>query len=294
MAPPLVDRLLARAGRLDRPADGVAGIVEGFYRVLGPLGRPLQSFLNGTWTGHPLHPLLTDVPIGAWTVVLVLDLWGIISPESATGGAGAIALWFGVLAALGAAVSGLTDWKDTFGYERRVGFVHMLVMLAATALYVVSGVLRLSAGDEAASGRIVGLAGYVLLVAGGYFGGEMAFGFGSMVNHNAFREGPGKFTPVGVLADVGPGTTYVEAKGVPVLLVRDGAAITAIGAICSHAGGPLRRSAIENGCLTCPWHGSRFHVADGSVARGPATFQLPRYEVRVTDEGQVEVRRAGP
>lgn len=293
MASPLIDRLVGRAPGLDRPARGVAGAVEAFYRVLGPLGRPLQSFLNGTWTGHPLHPLLTDLPIGAWTVVLLLDLWATVSPGSATGGAAAIALWFGVLAALGAAATGLTDWKDTVGYERRVGFVHLLVMVAATVLYVASGILRLSAGNEAASGRIVGVAGFVLLVVGGYLGGEMAFGFGSMVNHNAFREGPGKFTPVGALADVGSGTTYVEAKGMPVLLVREGDAITAIGAICSHAGGPLRKSAIEDGCLTCPWHGSRFRVADGSVARGPATFPLPRHEVRVTDEGQVEVRRAG-
>jgi nitrite reductase/ring-hydroxylating ferredoxin subunit len=74
-----------------------------------------------------------------------------------------------------------------------------------------------------------------------------------------------------------------------VLLVCDGDALVAIGDVCSHAGGPLHEGTIEAGVVTCPWHGSRFRVADGTSVRSRATFPQPVYEVRVID-GLVEVR----
>lgn len=285
VTPPSVRRLLGRAGALDRPAAALAGAINAVY---GP-ARALQGLFNGTWLGHPLHPLVTDVAIGAWTVTLILDLLG-IAGVGGLSAAAAIALWLGVLAGLGSLLSGLTDWKDTFGLEQRVGFVHGIVMVVVTLLYVASGILRVTGpgGDPAA--RVIGIVGFLVLVAGGYLGGEMAFGFGSMVDHNAFRDEIPEFTGAGSLADLAEGLTRVDVAGQPVLLVREGEVVVALGDVCSHAGGPLHEGSLEQGVVTCPWHGSRFRVADGSIVRGPATFPQPAFEVQLTPEGRIAVR----
>jgi nitrite reductase/ring-hydroxylating ferredoxin subunit len=135
----------------------------------------------------------------------------------------------------------------------------------------------------------VAIAGFILVTAGGYLGGEMTFGFGSMVNHNAFSEELGKFALVGPLAELKQGLNRASAKGRPILLVRSGDDVVAIGAVCSHAGGPLDEGELHGDEVTCPWHGSKFRITDGQVRRGPATFPQPDYEVRVSDAG-VEVR----
>lgn len=121
----------------------------------------------------------------------------------------------------------------------------------------------------------------------------MAFGFGSMVDHNAFREELADYTFVARLADLAEGLNYAETDGRPVLPVRAGERLVAIGDVCSHAGGPLHEGTLERGVVTCPWHSSRFRVHDGSVARGPATFPQPTYQLRIV-EGRVEVRTRRP
>jgi nitrite reductase/ring-hydroxylating ferredoxin subunit/uncharacterized membrane protein len=285
MPSPLTRSVIRRSGFLDRPAGFVARIVSAFYGR----ARPLQSLLNGTWLGHAIHPVVTDVVVGAWTVVLVFDVIGFVVPGAGLGQAAEIALWVGVLAAIGAIATGLTDFKDSFGAEQRIGCLHALVMTTTTAVYVVSGLLRLTGPVDSAAARIVAIAGFVLVSAGGYLGGEMSFAFGSAVDRNAFTEPLGKFAAAGALADLQPGLNRVVVKGRPIMFVRTGDDLLALGAVCSHAGGPLEKGELCDGEITCPWHGSRFRVADGEVRRGPATFPQPAYEVRVTD-GQVEVR----
>jgi nitrite reductase/ring-hydroxylating ferredoxin subunit len=64
-----------------------------------------------------------------------------------------------------------------------------------------------------------------------------------------------------------------------------------MGATCSHYGAPLDQGSVEGACLVCPWHGSRFRLADGSVARGPATSPQLSYDVRLVGERvQLKVR----
>jgi nitrite reductase/ring-hydroxylating ferredoxin subunit len=82
----------------------------------------------------------------------------------------------------------------------------------------------------------------------------------------------------------------VEAGKVTVLLYRTGMAILAVDSVCSHAGGPLEKGTVDNGCVVCPWHGSTFRLADGTVVRGPATRPQPAYDTRI-NEGRIEVRR---
>jgi nitrite reductase/ring-hydroxylating ferredoxin subunit len=75
---------------------------------------------------------------------------------------------------------------------------------------------------------------------------------------------------------------------IPVVAVRSGGRVHVLADRCSHMSGPLSDGELADGCLTCPWHGSVFRIADGSVARGPATAPQPAFEVR-EDGGAIHV-----
>jgi nitrite reductase/ring-hydroxylating ferredoxin subunit len=101
---------------------------------------------------------------------------------------------------------------------------------------------------------------------------------------------PTEWTDVCSEAEVaGDRGLLVHAEGVPILLVRSGGQITALADRCSHRGGPLHEGTVGNGCVTCPWHGSRFRLRDGAVDHGPATRPMSTFDVRVLD-GRVQVR----
>jgi nitrite reductase/ring-hydroxylating ferredoxin subunit len=61
--------------------------------------------------------------------------------------------------------------------------------------------------------------------------------------------------------------------------------------VCAHAGGPLAEGTLVDGCIECPWHGSRFRLTDGRARRGPTVYDQPSYEVRAAEAGGYEVRR---
>ena len=79
----------------------------------------------------------------------------------------------------------------------------------------------------------------------------------------------------------------VEVKGVPVAVFNLGGELRAIGAKCTHRGGPLEKGPISGRAVTCPWHGSQFDLDTGQVLRGPATVPEPAYKARI--EGGVLV-----
>ena len=81
----------------------------------------------------------------------------------------------------------------------------------------------------------------------------------------------------------------VQAGPISVLLVRENDRITALDNVCTHMGGPLEQGEIADGCVTCPWHGGTFRLADGSIVRGPASVPQPSYETRVQD-GRIQLR----
>jgi nitrite reductase/ring-hydroxylating ferredoxin subunit len=137
-------------------------------------------------------------------------------------------------------------------------------------------------------------AGLGALSAGGYIGGHLVFARGLGVDHNIFDEAPADWTRVARERDLQADTPVrVQAGGYGVLLYSHAGAVHAIAARCSHAGGPLEEGEVDGGlCVTCPWHGSRFRLADGAVVRGPATSPQPSFEVRTT-EGNIEVRPRG-
>lgn len=257
--------------------------------------RRFKSFLNGTWLRHPLHALLTDIPVGSWVMTAIFDIFWLISPTTfAWAARGAeVTVILGVLGALGAAVTGFADWSDTYGSERRVGLNHAIFNSSALVLYIISMVLRLTqASGDSILAAIIGFIGLGVMSYGAYLGGEMVFTKGTNVNHTAWEAGSADFEAVMPIEQVEENKMYrVMVSGVPVVLLRQGLRFSAIAATCSHAGGPLDEGTLEGDVVQCPWHGSRFCMRDGRVLTGPATARAPRYEVRVQNN-QVELRRA--
>jgi nitrite reductase/ring-hydroxylating ferredoxin subunit/uncharacterized membrane protein len=254
--------------------------------------RAVKNFLNGTWLEHPLHPVLTDVPIGAWTAAMVLDLLALATGNRKLGEAAGLTIGVGALGATGAAVTGIMDYTDTDKPEDRVAFTHGLLNLAATALFAASFAGRRRANWETQTSHLVlSGAGYALVTVGAFLGGSLVFRHGVMVNRNAYRQGPRKFTAVaamGELEDDKP--KRVLAGGEPVMLIRRGERVHALGAVCSHYGAPMNQGKIEGDLIVCPWHYSAYRLEDGGYERGPTTAPLPCYDVRIK-AGQVEIRK---
>ncbi|HUY57355.1 MAG TPA: Rieske (2Fe-2S) protein [Candidatus Micrarchaeaceae archaeon] len=255
----------------------------------GSAAAPAKDILNGTWLGHPVHPVLTDVPIGAWLGASLLDLAG-RGPDAGTKRAADALMALGCVAGVGAAVTGLADWQDQVGQSRDLGTAHALINTSALALCFSSLALRIR-GSRGPAIRL-SLLGLGLASAGAYLGGDMVYRLGMQVNHNAFTSGPKKWTAVADESEVVEGQFVRKQVGKnQVLLTRLHQQICAASATCSHAGGPLDELPLEDGRLHCPWHGSQFELLSGYVAHGPATMANPVFETR-TREGKVEIRRS--
>ena len=293
MAETRLDRFVAAQGWMEPVADALQNLVGGFYRVLGAPGRGLKDLLHGTiLMGHPLHPAATDIPLGAWIVGFVAD-WAAMATSAVPTQAGDLALAVGLAGALVSIASGLTDYHETFGHERRMATTHGLTMVLVFVIEAVSLGLRWGAGPSAhLPAVILATIGLALVLFGAYIGGHLTFGMGTMVNRTAFLEMPEDYVAVGKPNDFPEGEMRrVDAGTLAVLIVRLKGQLHAIANTCSHAGGPLNEGMLEDGIVTCPWHASRFCVLDGSVKGGPATFSQPMLLVREQD-GQVEVRPA--
>jgi len=286
LAPLSLDAVLPRPdGRLDRLGRAVQGAVQ---RALGPrLDRRLMDGLHGTWLGHPLHPILTDVPIGAWTAAVAFDAADAAGADCsrAARAASLVGLAGGALSA----ITGLADWSAVGEADRprRVGMVHAAANTVAMAL------MAASLGARGATARALRLAGMTATMAGGYLGGELVFGERIGVDHSRDRSAPEQFTPALALDDLDEGAPHrAEVDGLAVVIVRRGDRIDALADACSHLGGPLSEGEVDGGAITCPWHGSTFRLEDGSPCHGPATHDQPVLETRVR-AGMVEVRRCG-
>jgi nitrite reductase/ring-hydroxylating ferredoxin subunit/uncharacterized membrane protein len=254
--------------------------------LFGPIG-PIKDFLNGTWLGHPVHAALTDLPIGVMTVAIVLDVIG--QPVAAD-----VAVLVGVLSIVATAVSGLADYADVDGTAHSRATVHATVMTTALVVFLISLVIRAGNPADRAVPIALLVIGYLVLTLGAEIGGDLVYLIGTNVNRHAWRGAGTKWISLdlGELTDIPEGGPTKARAGINTLiLVRTGETILALHEQCAHAGGPLSQGTLVAGCIQCPWHGSRFRLADGHVARGPSMYDQPAYEVRKTDTGW-EVRRA--
>lgn len=280
---------ISRQTWLEQVADPVQSWVQKFYGGPGSWRIQLKNLLHGTWLGHPLHPVLTDVPVGAWTATLFLDaLWLLNESDDLAEGAD-LTLLLGLAGAAGAAVAGITDWSDTDGTDRRMGILHGLLNTGITVSNVASYVLR-RAGMRR-TGVVLSSLGYLVAAYSASLGGELSYAKGIGVNHVAWEGGSDDFVAVLSESELPENKlTRVDAAGIPAVLLRQGQTIYAIAATCSHLAGPLDEGTVEDCVVTCPWHGSRFRMDDGSVVKGPAVYAQPSFAVR-TRNGQIELRR---
>jgi nitrite reductase/ring-hydroxylating ferredoxin subunit/uncharacterized membrane protein len=287
----IVNRFIDRQRWLEPIADFLQKVVAGTYKLLGKPGHDLKTLAHGTWLGHPLHPVLTDIPIGAWTLAVLFDIIYLFRGTHGWISAADLTIFVGLLGALGSAITGYTDWNDTFGRERRVGIAHGLLNTTAIVVYLVSLIIRVGGGSRGLA-IVLALIGYGIVLTAAFLGGDLVFGIGTGVNHHAWQEVPTKFTRVmleGQLTD----NTLVRAMAgdTPILLYKKGDSVCAISETCSHAGGPLSEGEVDGSIVQCPWHGSRFDICSGLVKGGPATISQVRYETRIQN-GQIEVRRS--
>jgi nitrite reductase/ring-hydroxylating ferredoxin subunit/uncharacterized membrane protein len=254
-----------------------------------PSAQKIRNFVNGTWLGEPLHVVLTDVPIGAWTVAITFDALDLIGNRREFSLAADTSITVGLLGAVGAAVTGITDWSDIDPPARRLGLIHGLLNVGVTALFATSLILRKR--KLRTGGRVSAALGYALLSWSAHLGGKMVYEQRVGVDRTAGEVFPKDFVavlPESKLADSMP--TRAIYEGVPILLVRRGQRIFAMAETCSHFSGPLSEGKLVGDSIACPYHASRFALDDGRVLDGPAVHPQPCLEVRMRN-GQIEVRK---
>jgi nitrite reductase/ring-hydroxylating ferredoxin subunit/uncharacterized membrane protein len=252
----------------------------------------LELMHGGRWAGHPLHPALSDLPVGLWTGATLLDMTDRgPAPRSGLDAAGMLSA-AGIVASCATALTGLSDWTVSNEQERRIGLFHGLLNTAALGLQCASLGTRMT--GHRGTARALGAASLTVTAAAAYLGGHLVFTKGVMVNRVGWATGPRRWAralPEADLPDDSP--VAVEAEGRQILLYRHRGILYAIDNICSHAGGLLSRGTVADLTVTCPLHGSRFALTDGSVSRGPAHQPQPVLRTRIRN-GWIEVRGSQP
>jgi nitrite reductase/ring-hydroxylating ferredoxin subunit/uncharacterized membrane protein len=264
-------RLISRLEQESR-LDAAVSAGQRVARLIRP--GTVRDALHGVWLGHPVHPMLVQATTGAWLSASILDLTGTSEKASRR------LVAAGIGAAVPAALAGAADWSEQHEQQMRVGVIHAAGNITALGLYAASLAQR---GPRAA--RLLRLAGLAAVSASGLLGGHISFRLAGGANHaeqvpHLVEPGWQHLMPA---ADLPEGKPVRRLLGeVPVVAVRAGGAVYVLADRCSHMSGPLSDGELADGCLTCPWHGSVFRIADGSVARGPATAPQPAFEVRET------------
>jgi nitrite reductase/ring-hydroxylating ferredoxin subunit len=266
--------------------------IEPARKAVQSVPGAVKDLLHGTWLGHPLHPVLVQVPVGSWVSAGILDAIPPMRP------AATVLIGTGVAASLPAAASGAADWSEQGIGVRRLGAVHALANTVALGLYV--GSLAARAKGRGTLGRVLAYAG--LGVAGGSaaIGGHMSYAQSSGASHaaTAARALSSDWIDLGPLDDLPEGRPALRTGGgsgvaVPLAAVRRGARVDVFIGACSHLSGPLYDGSVEDvrghACLVCPWHDSAFDLDNGEPRRGPAANPQEKLEVRM-QAGRVMAR----
>src|SRR3954465_7911242 len=264
-------------GFLDRIADVATfdkAIEPARQAVLAVLKPPaVKDFLHGTWLGHPLHPVLVQVPVGSWLSAGLLDAVPPLRPAATA------MIGTGVVAAVPAALAGAADWSEQDPGVRRLGALHALLNTAALGLYVGSLVAR--GKGSGGLGRVLSYSGLGLATVSASIGGHMSYAQSSGASHSATaaRALSSDWLDLGPLDDLPEGRPTLRpgtggSAPVPLAVVRRGVRVDVFIGPCPPLPGPLYGGTVGGvrgtGCLVCPWHGSAFDLDDGEPRRGPA------------------------
>jgi nitrite reductase/ring-hydroxylating ferredoxin subunit/uncharacterized membrane protein len=268
---------LEQASALDAVSDRLQGVIQ---KAVKP--RRVRDLLHGTWLGHPLHPVLVQLPVGAFMSAAVLDAL----PGQNRAATTLIAV--GTAGAAPAIAAGLMDWSELSRDQRRVGLLHAAANAVALGLYAGSLAARLS--GRRGLGKFLGYAGLGVAGGGAYLGGHLSYEQGAQMNHGSSEvlRLPEDWAELGEVAALPEGKPTVRTIGdVRVLLYRLGGDVTAMVERCGHQGGPLGEGEVEgagdSACVVCPWHGSTFRLKDGLVVHGPAAGDQPTLRTRIRD-----------
>ncbi|MFE2708234.1 Rieske 2Fe-2S domain-containing protein [Streptomyces mirabilis] len=271
---------VATATELDAVTGPARALVKGL-----PLGG-LRGVLHGRPLGHPLHPTLVQLPVGAWLSAAALDL----TPRCERPARLLVAL--GVIAAAPAAMTGWIDWAEQHEQQMRTGLLHAACMAAAIGLYGGSWMARSSGRHQL--GRALGFTGLAATGAGAAIGGHLAYR--QAAGANKAEPVPHlvepRWYPLGRPEEFTTGAPARRMAGeVPVVVVREpDGRIHVLADRCSHSSGPLSQGEVDDGCIRCPWHGSVFRLADGWNVDGPATAPQPRFTTRLDANGNLQAR----
>jgi nitrite reductase/ring-hydroxylating ferredoxin subunit/uncharacterized membrane protein len=285
-----LERLVKRTPKVDELGTDVSLAIHNAVLQGGPVVRNAVDVLHGKQLGHPMHPILTQVAIGAWCMGGLFD-------AVAAGGGPPEAAWaadrlieIGTVAAVPTALTGLADFSTFPEWAAKPATLHAIMNVLGVGLFTASIAQRRRGNIK--RGRALSWSALGLAAAAGWLGGQLVSKHKMGVDHSDRFSGPKKWTPVLEEQKLPPNTLKrITVRGAGVLLYRDKNRISAIGSVCSHAGGPLEEGKVAKGCVTCPWHDSVFRLSDGSIIHGPATRPQPCFNARVRN-GQIEVRLA--
>jgi nitrite reductase/ring-hydroxylating ferredoxin subunit/uncharacterized membrane protein len=283
-----IERAIERIPGLGEKGGMVARAIHGAVLSGGDGVRTAVDVLHGIWLGHPLHPVLTDIPIGSWTLAMLCDL---VAAQRGSDEAARMAdtlTIIGAVAAVPTAIAGVADYSAIDESAVAMATAHGLLNSAGLVLNLLS--IRDRATGNRSRGVMLSAVAFGILNVSAWMGGEMVYRKRVGVDHSEATGGPDEWQSVLDATDLPErAPKRVEVAGAAVLLYRDGNEVYAIGAVCSHAGGPLDEGTFDGACVQCPWHDSVFDLRDGHVVHGPATFPEPAYDARVHGE-KIELR----
>ena len=250
--------------------------------------RKIADFLHGTWLGHPLHPVLTDLTIGAWAMCGIFDAAGAIADDEGFRQTADHCAFAGTISALPTAVTGAVDYSTFPEHSATPATLHAMLNSINFGLWAMS-VYERQRGNRG-RGVLYSTLAIGLTCVSAWLGGMLVYKHKVGVDHSDLFDKPQGWTPIlsaSALHQRRP--VRAEYDGKPILLYRDRDKVCAIGATCSHDGGPLNEGKFQDGCVQCPWHDSVFDLQTGDIVHGPATQPQPAFEARIRD-GQVEIR----
>lgn len=280
--------VLESAAGIGKAGKKVSGGIHQAVLAGGEPARRVADVLHGTWLGHPLHVVLTDVTVGAWTMGVVFDGIGALTDSNPCRSVGDALTIAGTLSAVPTAISGLADFSTIPQPAASTATLHALTNTVTVGLYAWSIAERRRGRHT--RGAIISASAFGLALCSAWLGGHMVYKQRVGVNHAEAFEGPEEWMPVLDSSSLPTrAMKRVDVDGKGVLLFRDGDGVHAIGSVCSHAGGPLQEGEIQGHCVQCPWHDSVFDLHDGHVVHGPATQPQPRLEARERN-GRIEIR----
>ncbi|MER6596230.1 Rieske 2Fe-2S domain-containing protein [Micromonospora purpureochromogenes] len=263
--------------RLDPVGDRLQRAVQSTLR-----GQRVRDLLHGVWLGHPLHPAMVQVPVGAWISAAVLDLL----PGQRRAATTLVGL--GTVSALPAAVAGLNDWAALARDQRRVGLAHAASNSVALVFYASSLAARMR--GRHGMGRALAYLGLSAASAGAYIGGHLAYKQGAQVSQSIseLHRMTDEWKAIADLATL-PQRELItrELDDVSVILYRHGDDVTVMLERCPHQSGPLGEGDVQeiggHTCVVCPWHGSAFRLNGGEVVHGPSANDQQLLPTRVVD-----------